>query len=514
MSAMQLSKSDYMMYLKHPAWLWLKKYDKNKLPPVSADLQAMFDAGHEFEQYAEAHFPDGITLGFNNYNEYLDLPERTKQALSDGAKTIFQGRFEHEQLTFICDVLRVVGENEVVLYEIKSSTSAKQDHILDLAFQVTVLERCGYSVQGVYVLHVDSSYVKNGPIDHKRLVASANVTEAVKHELHRTERNIEGALEVAKASEMPDPSPANAMLGSYKEWLEVYKNIRPVPEGSIYELCRLNAGTVKLIEAEGITKLADIPETLADKKQQRWQLQAVKEGKPIFDNEKIQKFLDSLKFPLYFFDYETLGSCVPFFDGTRPYQQLPFQYSLHVMDSPNSDLRHFSYLHSDNNPPFEPLSRALQSQVGTSGSIVAWNMGFEKSCNTALGELVPEYKEFYEDLNARMVDLMLPFSNGHYIDAGFRGSASLKNVLPVLVPELSYKELGIQEGGAAQRAWMDAILYDKRASEREQILADLLKYCELDTLAMVRIYQFLQEVVGGNTPTKSGAPEQLGIFDN
>lgn len=503
-----------MLYLKHPAWLWLKKHDKNKLPPVSDDLQAKFDAGHEFEQYAEAHFPDGIKLGFNKYNEYLDLPERTKQALSNGIKTIFQGGFEHNELTFICDVLRVVGENEVVLYEIKSSTSAKQEHILDLAFQVTVLERCGYSVQSVYIMHVNSNYIKNGPIDHKRLVATVNVTEAVKKELHRTERNIAEALEVIKASKMPDPSPANARLDSYKEWLEIYKNIRPVPEGSIYELCRLNASTVKLIEAEGITKLADIPETLVDKKQQRWQLQAVKEGKPIIDSEKIQKFLDNLKYPLYFFDYETFSSCVPFFDGTRPYQQLPFQYSLHVMDAPNSELRHYSYLHSDNSPPFESLSRALQSQIGTSGNIVAWNMGFEKSCNITLGELVPEYKEFYENLNARMVDLMLPFSNGYYIDAGFMGSASIKNMLPILVPELSYKELDIQVGEAAQRAWMDTILYNKKANEREKILNDLLKYCKLDTLAMVRIYQFLQKVIDRNVFAKSGVPKQLELFDN
>lgn len=513
MAQLQLSKSDYMLYLKHPAWLWLKKHDKNKLPEVSADLQAMFDAGHEFEQYAEAHFPDGVQLGFNNYNEYLDLPARTKQTLDDGAKTIFQGRFEHEQLTFICDVLRIVGENEVNLYEIKSSTSAKQDHILDLAFQVTVLERCGYSVANIYVMHVDNNYVKNGPIDHKRLVATANVTEAVKHELHRTERNIAAAIEVAKSSKMPDPSPSGARLGSYKEWLEVYKNITPVPEGSIYELCRLNAGTVKLIETEGITKLAEIPEGLVDKKQQHWQLQAVKQGSPIIDTEKIAKFIDSLKFPLYFFDYETLSSCVPYFDGTRPYQQLPFQYSLHVLDSPGSELRHYSYLHTDNKPPFEPLSRALQEQIGSSGSVVAWNMGFEKSCNTAIAKIVPEYEQFYENLNSRMVDLMLPFSSGHYIDAGFMGSASLKNVLPVLVPELSYKELGIQEGGAAQRAWMDAVLYEKRTDEREQILADLLQYCELDTLAMVKIYQYLVEICDDGKSKHTAKPEQLGIFD-
>jgi len=117
-----ISKSEYMMFLKHPAWLWLKKHDKDKLPPVDDNTQAIFDAGHMFESYAEQLFPGGVNIGFNNYNEYLSLPERTTKALNGGAKTIFQGRFEHDQLTFICDIIDVVGKNEVDLYEIKSST--------------------------------------------------------------------------------------------------------------------------------------------------------------------------------------------------------------------------------------------------------------------------------------------------------------------------------------------------------------------------------------------------------
>lgn len=499
-----------MLYLRHPAWLWLKKFDKGKLPKISADLQAMFDAGHDFEQYAEVHFQDGVNLGFSNYGEYLDLPQRTQQALGNGAKTIFQGRFEHEQLTFICDVLRIVGEREVALYEIKSSTGVKQDHILDLAFQTIVLEHCGYRVRSVYVMHVNNNYARRGNINHKELVSTVDVTELVQQELQSTKYNIENALDVLKQKEMPDPSPANAKLGSYRDWLEVYKNIRPLPPGNIYELCRLNAESVKLIEAEGITKLADIPESLVDKKQQRWQLQALKQSKPIVDKPKIAKFLNDLEFPLCFFDYETFSSCVPFFDGTRPYQQLPFQYSLHVLDSPNGQLKHYEYLHASNDPPFELLSRSLAGQIAQSGSVIAWNMGFEKSCNTALGKLVPAYSEFYKKLNERMVDLMLPFSRGDYIDAGFMGSASLKYVLPVLIPTLSYKELGIQEGGAAQRAWMDAVLDGKYSKiEKTKIISDLLEYCKLDTLAMVRIYEYLLKLTNS---ISASTPEQLNLI--
>jgi len=172
-------------------------------------------------------------------------------------------------------------------------------------------------------------------------------------------------------------------------------------------------------------------------------------------------------------------------------------------------------LHSDNTNPAKPLSETLKSQIGQEGTIITWNMSFEKSCNTLLGNMLPEYKDFYANLNKRINDLMLPFRNGLYVDAEFGGSASIKKVLPVLVPELSYKNLGIQEGGSAQRSWMDAVLYGTRATEKDQVLKDLDEYCALDTLAMVEIYQHLQEVSGGGdvVATKPLAePEQIGMF--
>ena len=177
---MQLSKSDYITYLKHPAWLWIKKHARNLLPPIDPATQALFDTGHEFEQYAQALFPGGLTLGFSDYDEYLTLPDRTSRALGEGLLTIFQGRFEHENLTFICDVIQVVSGNEVDLIEIKSSTSVKPEHITDLAFQMIVLEKCGYRVRNISVIHVNNQYVRNGAIDPNLISANTDVTEDVK----------------------------------------------------------------------------------------------------------------------------------------------------------------------------------------------------------------------------------------------------------------------------------------------------------------------------------------------
>ncbi|MCB9822492.1 DUF2779 domain-containing protein, partial [Candidatus Nomurabacteria bacterium] len=184
----------------------------------------------------------------------------------------------------------------------------------------------------------------------------------------------------------------------------------------------------------------------------------------------------------------------PYFDGMRPYAQYPFQYSLHILDAPDAPLRHEEYLHRENSNPAASVVAAMQSHFGSSGSVIAWNMGFEKSCNNTLMHFVPEAAEFLADINNRMVDLMIPFSQNYYVDADFCGSASIKNVLPVLVPELSYKTLDIQEGGTAQRLWMEAALDGKHPDEKEKIFSDLVEYCKLDTLAMVEIHRKLREV--------------------
>lgn len=492
---MQISKSEYIMYLKHPAWLWLKKHDKTKLPPIDDNTQAIFDAGNMFEAYAEKLFPDGLRLGFDNYEEYLTLPQATAKAIADGNKTLFQARFEADNITCICDVVQFVDDKTLDLFEIKSSTKAKPEHELDLAFQMTVLERAGYSVRKISVVHVNNQYIRSGAIDPKELTGSTDVTEAVRRLEDFTNQKIAEAVEMLESGNHPDFSPTLAEKSAFGEWLEIYKHLNSFEAGSIYDLCQLDSKTLSNLNNAGIEFIKDIPENFILKPKQALQVEATRLERPIIHTDKIKEFFDSFVFPLYFFDYETLASLVPYFDGLRPYQQLPFQYSLHVLESPNSELKHYEYLHRENSNPALSLSETLKSHIGDQGSVITWNMGFEKSCNTLLGSLLPEFTSFYESLNERIVDLMIPFSNGMYIDKDFCGSASIKNVLPVLVPELSYKALGIQEGASAQRLWMEAVLDGKRDEQKQQILDDLVEYCKLDTLAMVEIYKKLVGVV-------------------
>ena len=443
-----------MLFLKHPAWLWLKKHNKDKLPPVDESTQAMFDAGHKFEAYAEAIFENGVTLGFNNYDEYNSLTERTQQAFTDGATAVFQSRFVSGEYNCLPDIIVVVGDKEVDLYEIKSSTKVKDEHLYDLAFQRAVIEANGLTIRKIFVIYVNNEYVRQGAINPTELTKIDDVTLAVHNLSSFTDANMSLALETMKSDTMPDPNPIFlSKLGDKKEWQTIYD---------------LLVGTPKP-DYSGV--------------------------EPTIQKHEIEAFLNTLEYPLYFLDYETMSAVVPYFDGQRPYQQIPSQYSLHILDTPDGELRQKEYLHRDNSDPSLPIAQHLVEDIGDHGSIIAWNMSFEKSCNVTLGQLNPEFADAMTAINERFVDLMIPFKpkNSWYSDPRFEGSASIKKVLPVVVPSLSYKELDIQNGGSAQALWMQAVL-DGTRDDKEKILDDLLKYCGLDTLAMVEIYEALKKV--------------------
>jgi hypothetical protein len=451
---MILSKSDYMLFLKQPAWLWLKKHDPKKIPQVDAATQAMFDAGHAFEPYVESLFPEGLGLGFTDYDEYKSLPLRTKQAIESGAQVLFQPRFEWREFTCISDIVSIVEGKTVDLYEIKSSTRVKPDHLYDLAFQKAVLEGNGFTVRTVSVIHVNNQYVRNGDVNPKELTTFTDVTDQVNELRDKTKDYMVAALRVALQSTMPDPNPELAKLGSKKDWQVIYNNLFP-PEAKIWPY----------------------------------------DTAPIINQQEIRRFLDGLQYPLYFFDYETMQGLVPYFDGQRPYQQIPFQYSLHILREPDGELEHIEYLHRDNTNPATSVVERLVNDIGDTGTIITWSMSFEKSINGDLGRMYPEHSEKIISINDRVVDLMIPFKSKWYDDPRCEGSASIKKVLPVLCPELSYKSLGIQDGNSAQRLWMEAVLDGKRADQKEQILSDLIEYCKLDTLAMVEIYRVLLNIL-------------------
>lgn len=498
---MVISKSEFMMFLKHPAWLWLKKYDKSKIPIPDEDLQARFDEGTLFEEYAEKLFPNAVKLGYKNDGDfsetkYYALPELTKLELQKGTKVMMQGRLEANNITSIFDVLERVEENTFDLYEIKSSTSVKPEHIPDLTFQTIVLEKAGLTIRNMYVLHVNNEYIKKGEIKPEEISKKTEVTEEVRSIIPETIDNIEKAFKVLSLKECPDLSPRYLTGGSLDEWLEILSMIKgDLPRYSIYKLSRITPQKIGLLEDLGLELISDIPLDFELSEGQERQVEVTKSGEQKIDREEIKEFISSFKFPLHFFDYETFSGVIPVFDDTRPYQQVPFQYSLHTQDSPMGSLTHKEYLHTENSNPVLSLLKQLKEDVQSKGSIVSWNKSFEIKRNEEMALMYPEFTLFLKDMNDRMVDLMIPFSKDWFVDKDFFGSASLKAVLPVLIPELSYKDLEVSHGGMAQRVWMETVLVGKNSETKDEIMEHLRKYCTLDTYAMYAIYKKLLELI-------------------
>lgn len=500
--ARQLSKSDFLLFMKHPAWLWLKKFQPDVLPPIDANTQALFDMGFRFEAYAEQLFSDGQRVT----GDYFEKDRVTARLLATGAQTLFQAKFTAPDNTAcLTDVMVRVGGDEFDVYEIKVSTKAKPEHIWDLAFQKAVIEKCGYRVRKTAVVHVNGQYVRKGEVDVMALTAITDVTDEVNATMPALQPKIKDAFDVILSSERPDISPRYASYGGFYDWMPIYKKlVGDFPADSAYTIARLNQPLFTTLEERGIKKLQDIPaeiiSTLAPA--QQMQIAATKSGKVRIDAAAIAKFMQTIQFPLYFLDYETSSDAVPMFDGTKPYQQIPIQYSLHILDAPGGELRHAEFLWTDSTNPMPALIAQLKNDIGPTGSVAVWYKAFECGRHTEMAEMFPEHAEFLLDLNKRVVDLIDPFQQQLYVDARFNGSASIKNVLPVLAPDLSYKELGIQDGGSAQNSYMRAVFGDLPANEKQKIFDDLLVYCALDTLAMVRIYEVLRDVVAGTPNTQ------------
>lgn len=489
------------MFLKHPAWLWLKKFDKGKLPEVGESLQLRFDEGALFESYAEKIFPNAVKLGYKKDGNifsgtmYYALPETTLKEIKKGTKVILQGRLEADNLTSIFDVLEKVDEKTFDLYEIKSSTKKKDEHIPDLAFQTIVIERSGFAVRDAYVLHVNNEYLRKGEIEPKGISKKTKVTDEVREAIPETLENIEKALKVLQNKEMPDLSP-RYLNGEMGEWLDIYQGIKGnLTQYSAYKLAGLNPKTAAWLEDNGIEALQDVPLDGPLNERQLRQVMAMKSGEQKIDKDEIKNFLNELEFPIHFLDYETMMGVIPAFDGYRPYQQVPFQYSLHILPKPGAELIHKEYLHTDNSDPMPHLLGHLQKDFEGKGSVISWSMKFEKSRNNEMAKAYPQYAKILGNINDRMVDLMIPFSKGWFVDKDFFGSASIKAVLPVLLPELSYKELDIGGGADAQRIWMGTVLKGINAAKKEKIMDDLRKYCTLDTYAMYAIYQYFLKVI-------------------
>ncbi len=485
-----LTKSDYLKYMISPAYLWLAKHAKDRLPAFDEAGQAVVAAGNEVDVLARQLFGDGKLVK----SLFSEGVQETQTLMRQGAGVIFQGSVLTQRRLFCAsDVWVRNGGGAYDIYEVKSATRVKPEYIHDLAFQKLAIEEFGYRVGRLHVVHINNKYVRRGGVDPKQLLVSVDVTELVEKSMAATRKRIDSALAVVAAPHCPDYSLLNC--SNFYAWLPIWRHLnQDLPAESIYNLCRLDAKLMKQLGAKGITRIADITADIILKPQQMAQLMTTRRGTPSIHKQRIADRLGELAYPIYFLDYETIFPSIPAYNGTRPYQQIPFQYSLHILDAPNGQLSQKEFLARGQADPVPELLAHLQADLGLVGSVVVWNKSFEMGVNDSMGRRFPAYRSYLKGVNKRVFDLMEIFSNQLYVDAGFHGSASIKKVLPVLIKDLSYDELVIKEGMTASNRWYQTAKGEIVGGDAELVYADLIKYCGLDTLAMVRIFEFLSRL--------------------
>jgi len=473
-----LTKTDFMVYLDAPMHLWALKNQQLEISEPKPYDQYLMEQGIRIEAIAEAYLQGIIKTRYNQPEVML------QKTLTDGT---FEARVDmvvYDREAKACD-----------LYEIKSSTSVSKKHLVDVAFQ-RLVSGASLQVRDVYIVHLDKEYRKTGGLDIDRLFVMENVTTAVTELLGEIKTAREQAWWVANK-----PTPTQVPTCQAPKTCPCPALCHPdLPEYSIYDLTRLNRNKTEELAAQGIHSIVDLPATYLLSALQQRQAQAVKAGTPLIDRQGIRAALNDLRYPLHFLDFETCNPGIPLWDGYRPYQHIVFQYSLHTITGPDGEISHSEYLGTGPNDPVPELLAHLASQIGEEGSVIVWNQAFEASRMREMAQGYPVYSVFLGGINARIHDLMQVFKRGDYLHPDFHGSYSLKAVLPVLVPDFedAYTDLPISKGDEAMLAWLSIISGEHSLEEIEALQSALLRYCALDSLAMVEIWKVLMKLAGEN----------------
>lgn len=486
-----LSKSLILKGLQCHKALWLAKHPPPIELPEKPELQARYELGTAVGVLAQQLFPGGTEVPFEGLSFAAQLA-RTGELLAQGADVVYEASFRFDGIFVKVDILVRDGRSWQI-HEVKMGTAVKEVNLDDVAIQHYVLAGCGLRVSRSLLVHIDNGYVRDGAIEVKRLFASEEVTgEALARQAALPEliagmrRTLVGAGEPAIDI---GPWCTDPYECDFIPWCW-----RHIPEDSVFSLRGRGVDKFALYY-QGIIRLEDVPPDLLGAAQ-RFQLEATLGRKDIVDVAAIRAFLGTLWHPMCHLDFETFDTPIPPFDGVRPYQKIPFQYSLHIERQQGAEPEHFEYLSPPNVDPRRELAEKLIAEIPEGACVLTYNQAFEKSVLRDLAAAFPDLADELQKRIDNIRDLMLPFKSRAVYCWPMRGSYSIKEVLPALVPDLSYKGLRVADGGMAMLAYheMCAAEDPERVAE---IRRDLLTYCELDTWAMVRILGELRKIGGG-----------------
>jgi len=488
----QLSKSTFIRGLQCEKSLYLYKHHYKLKDPTPSSLQAVFDQGTNIGLLAQELFPNGADASPENHFKMVESVRKTLDFISQGESIIYEATFLYNNVLAALDIL-VKDDEGWKAYEVKSSTKVSETYIKDAAIQYYTITNSGIDLKDILIVHINNQYTKNGKLDIHQLFTIESVYDQVLEFIPRIPNEVRRLKKVIESPEVPNVDIGNHCSEPYDCDFKgtCWKHI---PDYSIFNISRLNKDKKFGLYNQGVITLDQIDLGQTDlNPNQVLQVQSEVNGTTHIDTDEIRNFTNGLNYPLYFLDFETIGPAVPIYNGSRPYQQLVFQYSLHVQETSKSQLEHREYIADPSQDPRIGFIEQLIQVCSTSGDILVYNIGFERGKLNDLIEVFPEYSNELRGIVNRLKDLMIPFQQKWYYTPEMRGSYSIKSVLPALVPELSYNDLDIKEGGTASNSFL-SMVNGTFEGDVEETRKQLLEYCELDTYAMVKILEVLLSI--------------------
>ncbi len=488
---MNLSKSKYCSGIQCMKMLWL---EKNK-PEVAEEVsnQATLDNGTEVGIIAKNLFGPYVDI---DYQEDLQkMVEQTKKEIEEPKdKVITEASFLYENLFCSVDLLRKI-KNHYQIYEVKSSTEVKDIYIEDASYQYYVLTSLGLKVDKVCIVHLNSQYKRKGDLELDKLFCTKDITSIAKKSIPQIKKNIKEINQFMEQITEPQ-TPIGIQCSKPYDCLFFSYCTRHLEKPNVFDIRGMRFSSKMKYYHQGIITFEDLMKIELNSKYKDQVEFTLKKKEDKIDIKKIKEFLNTLSYPLYFLDFETYQQAIPEYDDISPYEQIPFQYSLHLLKE-DGNLSHREFLAEPNIDPRRQLAEQLVKDIPKNVCSIAYNMSFERNIIKQLADLYPDLREHLLNIRENMKDLMIPFYHHDYYTENMQGSYSIKYVLPALFPNedsLNYHNLeDVHNGSEAMNAYANMGKLTKE--EQTRLRKNLLKYCELDTYAMVKIFDKLQKVV-------------------
>ena len=491
MSSHLLSKSSFIRGVQCEKHLYLYKHHYNEMDQFSEMQKAIFKRGTDVGKLAQQLHPNGIDASPKSQFEYDKAVIVTKNLIEEKQKVIYEASFNYSNVLAVADIL-VYDKSGLKVYEVKSSTSISETYIRDAALQYWVISNSGYKVKDFSITYINNQYIRKGKLNLDELFITESVLNLILPLQKWVGENVNQFKKVLAKKVIPKIDIGEHCYDPYTCGFYEYCR-KHIPENSIFDLSGVHLNKKYDLYRSGIVKLEDIPVDADLSKNAQLQLDVYKSKKDLIDKKAIKEFLSDLNYPLYFMDFETFQPAVPMFDNSKPYMQIPFQYSLHYKKSKKSEVEHFEFLAETGNDPRVKFIENLLRDTKNEGDLLTYNKSFEVLRLKEIAEAFPKYKKEIEERINRVKDLMLPFQKKYYYNYKMHGSYSIKYVLPALIPELSYKYLEINEGGLASIAF-ESLFHEMDLMRIADTRTNLLEYCKLDTFAMVKLLEKLESL--------------------